>query len=344
MKKNDFWILLGDYFKTYPKQRNYSNNTVTNWKYTWNMFLDWMIHSKNMQPSEITMNTFEKKLVLEFLDDMIKTRKWTPQTRNERLSMIRSFFEYTVGINSMYYSIYQELTGIKKMKYVDKSGIIDYLSKESLTTLLSIPDASTRLGCRNQFYMSLAYDTAARTCEMLSLRVKDIDVKRKTVTLTGKGRKMRMVPVSEPTLKLFKRYLDLFHSSNDTDALVFYTNHYNDKTPMSADTVARFLNIYAKEARLKCDSFPKNVRPHQVFRASRAMHLLQSDAPLTTVSLILGHSDPITTVKHYAAADTEMKRKLMERASKEMLPELDMNDAAWHDKDIIGKLYFNDLI
>ena len=52
------------------------------------------------------------------------------------------------------------------------------------------------------------------------------------------------------------------------------------------------------------------------------------------------NADPITTVKHYAAADTEMKRRLMERASKEMLPDFNDTEAVWkNDKDIIGRLY-----
>ena len=94
------------------------------------------------------------------------------------------------------------------------------------------------------------------------------------------------------------------------------------------------------EARKICPDMPEKVHPHQAFRTSRAMHMLQSDAPIATVALILGHSDPITTVKHYAAADTEMKRRLMERASKEIFPDFNTDEAVWKgNKDMIGQLY-----
>ncbi len=339
-REKDFWSLLGGFFQIYPSQRNLSENTVLNWRYTWNLFLDWLINIKGIAPHKITMNTVTAALLTEFLDYMTLTRKWTPQTRNERLSMIRSFFQYSASIEPVYYSIVQELGRIKKAKCVDKSGVIDYIPKTAMTVLLSLPDSATRLGCRNQFYMSLAYDIAARTAEMTALRLGDIDREKKTVLLMGKGRKQRVVPVSPEVLALYDHYIKVFHPDSTKDSYLFYTIHDGRHTKMSSDTVARFLKIYTDEAKEKSPEMPEKVHPHQAFRTSRAMHLLQSDAPLATVALILGHSDPITTVKHYAAADTEMKRKLMERVSKEMMPNFGEEDAMWKgNKDIIGRLY-----
>lgn len=339
-KKNDFWLMLGNFFKTYPIQRNLSDNTVLNWKYTWNLFLDWLINNKKIDPAKISMETVTVKILTEFLDEMVKSRNWSPQTRNERLSMIRSFYQYAASVNPIYYGITQELGRIKKAKCVDKSGIIDYIPKAALTELLSTPDPTTRLGCRDQFYMSLAYDIAARTAEMTALRLCDFNKEKKTVILMGKGQKQRIVPVSPQVIDLYDNYIRAFHSEYNPEAYLFYTIHNGERTKMSSDTVARFLKIYADIARKTCPDVPEKVHPHQAFRASRAMHMLQSDAPLATVALILGHSDPITTVKHYAAADTEMKRKLMERASKEMLPNFEDEEAVWKgNKDIIGKLY-----
>lgn len=339
-KNNDFWTMLGNFFKIYPIQRNLSDNTVLNWRYTWNLLLDWLISDKKIDPAKISMETITAKILTEFLDEMARIRNWSPQTRNERLSMIRSFYQYAASINPIYYGITQELGNIKKAKCVDKSGIIDYIPKTALTKLLSIPDPATRLGCRDQFYMSLAYDIAARTAEMTTLKLRDFNKEKKTVTLMGKGQKQRIVPVSPQVIALYDNYIKAFHSYYNPEAYLFYTVHNGGQTKMSSDTVARFLKIYADIARKTCPDMPEKVHPHQAFRASRAMHMLQSDAPLATVALILGHSDPITTVKHYAAADTEMKRKLMERASKEMLPNFGNEEAVWKgDKDIIGKLY-----
>ena len=339
-KNNDFWTLLGQFFQLYPKQRNISENTVLNWRYTWNIFLSWLFNVKGIIPEKLAIDTVTSQMLMEFLDDMVRDRNWSPQTRNERLSMIRSFYQYAASVEPLYYNKVKELGRIKKAKCVDSSGVIDYIPKEAMTVLLSIPDPTTRLGCRDMFYMSLAYDIAARTAEMTSMKVKDLNSEKKVVTLTGKGQKQRLVPVSPQTIDMYRSYIRSFHPSYDPEDYLFYTVHNGVHTKMSSDTVARFLKIHSEEARKKCTEMPEKVHPHQAFRASRAMHLLQSDAPLATVALILGHSDPITTVKHYAAADTEMKRKLMERASKEMLPDFNGAEAIWkNDKDIIGRLY-----
>ena len=339
-KNNDFWTLLGQFFQLYPKQRNISENTVLNWRYTWNIFLSWLFNVKGIIPEKLAIDTVTSQMLMEFLDDMVRDRNWSPQTRNERLSMIRSFYQYAASVEPLYYNKVKELGRIKKAKCVDSSGVIDYIPKEAMTVLLSIPDPTTRLGCRDMFYMSLAYDIAARTAEMTSMKVKDLNSEKKVVTLTGKGQKQRLVPVSPQTIDMYRSYIRSFHPSYDPEDYLFYTVHNGVHTKMSSDTVARFLKIHSEEARKKCTEMPEKVHPHQAFRTSRAMHLLQSDAPLATVALILGHSDPITTVKHYAAADTEMKRKLMERASKEMLPDFNGAEAIWkNDKDIIGRLY-----
>ena len=339
-KNNDFWTFLGQFFQLYPKQRNISENTVLNWRYTWNIFLSWLFNVKGVIPEKLTIDTVTSQMLMEFLDDMVRDRNWSPQTRNERLSMIRSFYQYAASVEPLYYNKVKELGRIKKAKCVDSSGVIDYIPKEAMTVLLSIPDTTTRLGCRDMFYKSHAYDIAARTAEMTSMKVRDFNPEKKVVTLTGKGRKQRLVPVSPQTVDMYKNYISSFHPAYNPEDYLFYTIHGGEHTRMSSDTVARFLKIHSDEARKKCPEMPEKVHPHQAFRTSRAMHLLQSDAPLATVALILGHSDPITTVKHYAAADTEMKRKLMERASKEMLPDFNDTEAIWkNDKDIIGRLY-----
>lgn len=58
--------------------------------------------------------------------------------------------------------------------------------------------------------------------------------------------------------------------------------------------------------------------PH--FHHSKAMHLLQSDVNLIYIRDFLGHSDCSTT-EIYARADSEMKRKAIENAYPDLIPE-----------------------
>ena len=108
---------------------------------------------------------------------------------------------------------------------------------------------------------------------------------------------------------------------------------------MSDDNVARFLKKSADLARMEKPDIPERIHPH-MFRKSRAMHLYRAGMPLALLAEFLGHEDPETT-RIYAYADTEMKRKAIEKASQNVgeVASLPTEKAFWEgDDDIIGRL------
>lgn len=77
-----------------------------------------------------------------------------------------------------------------------------------LSLLLSQPDASTRQGLRDLTLLALLYDSGARVQELVDLRLKDVRLTHPPmVILTGKGRKVRQVPLMKDTCKLLDRYI-----------------------------------------------------------------------------------------------------------------------------------------
>jgi site-specific recombinase XerC len=74
------------------------------------------------------------------------------------------------------------------------------LTETALQTLLQQPDTTTTAGRRNQVFMILMYDSAARCSELTSLRVRDLrlDTTHPVVYLHGKGDKTRIVPLLAP--------------------------------------------------------------------------------------------------------------------------------------------------
>ena len=104
---------------------------------------------------------------------------------------------------------------------------------------------------------------------------------------------------------------------------------------MSADNVARFLKKYSVMAKQECAEVPDKVKPHQ-FRHTRAMHLYRHGMPLQLLAEFMGHASIIST-QIYAYADTEMKRKAIEKCQNK--PE-DTNLPEWrNDEGLIKKLY-----
>lgn len=335
MKNSTFWKCMRDYFCLYlPKQKNSSADTILACRTAWNLFLLYLTQQKGMDLRKLEFPDFNKALLSDFLDYMDFEKSWKASTRNHRLSCIRSFFKYAAATEPLAHTSYTELLSIPLKRGIDQSRIVDHMSKEAMSGLLNSADSSTRNGLRDQFFMTLMYDTAARNGEMLNMKLSDLDSEKKTAILLGKGRKMRVVPVSKETIGMFERYRKVFHADSNMNTFLFYTHRKGEKAPMSADNVARFICKYADIARMKFPGIPANVHPH-MFRHSRAMHLYQSGMPLSLVSELLGHANPETTLI-YAYADTEMKRQAIESAG--TLLSIENTEPIWQDPNILEQL------
>jgi site-specific recombinase XerD len=338
-KQSDKFIhYLRDFFTTYlPKQRNSSLHTITACRQTWNILLSYLCCSLGKRLENIVFADLNRSTILGFLDTMERERKWVPSTRNHRLGCIRSFFRFASYLEPVLIIYLEDLKGIPLKKSVDKSRVLNFLTQDAMATILRQPDASTKMGVRDMFFMVLMYDAAARDCEMLSMRFKDINVEKRTAQLLGKGSKPRFVPIGEDTIRHFIRYTRLFHSSGEGDAPMFYTVRRNEKTPMSDDNVARFMRKYGVNAKLECHEIPDRIHPH-MFRRSRAMHLYRSGMPLALLAEWLGHENPETTLI-YAYADTEMKRKAIEKAEAGASVRPDVETGIWEgNEDLIKRL------
>lgn len=341
MKNNRkaLWRLMREYFTVYlPKQRNSSPHTIVACRDTWNLFLRHLSEHKKLPIEKIDFPDINRETVTGFLDCMEQEKGWKPATKNHRLSCIRSFFHYAVCVEPTLYAYAAELDSIPLKKAVNKSYVMEFISETGMKALLATPDPKQRSGMRDQFFMALMYDTAARDCEMLGMKLGDFHVGNNTVYLLGKGAKPRLVPVSAETKALFQEYRKRFHADGSDSEPLFYTIHRHQKTPMSDDNVARFLKRYAAEARVQIPDIPERVHPHMI-RRSRAMHLYRSGMPLALLSEFLGHQDPETTLI-YAFADTEMKREAIKKASENStVISNDTERGIWEDDgDIITRL------
>jgi site-specific recombinase XerD len=327
-----FYRHLREWFTAFlPRQRGAAGNTITSCRQTWNMLLGYVAARHHVPVEKITFTMLDRATVTGFLDHMQAEKSWTASTRNQRLACIRSFFTYAAAAEPALAIYLADLAAIPRLN-APAAAPVKYMTTNAVTALLAAPDPGTRLGLRDQFFMILMYDLAARDAEMLALTLADIDARRLTADLLGKGSKPRRLPITSETARHFDRYTAVFHPSPDPAAPLFYTVRNHRTARMSDDNVARFIRQHAAAARAGCPDVPDRVHPHMV-RHSRAMHLYQAGMPLELLTEWLGHADPETTLV-YAHADTEMKRRALEKAngatSQSPLPV-----PMWHDRDDI---------
>ena len=188
---------LSDYL---PKRRNCSGNTVRSYRAELDQFITFVARKRNAGISEVTFADFGRESVCSFLEDLESNRNCSIQTRNHRLNGIRSFVSYAATTDLEAVAVKQALETIPMKKTEVREGI-RHLSEASVAELLGIPDVRTWKGRRDLALLSFMYDTAARVQETVGTRLANLNLgDRPTVTLTGKGRKTRVVPLMNNTV------------------------------------------------------------------------------------------------------------------------------------------------
>jgi len=336
---SDFFNTVRSYLLEYlPRQKCLSENTIKAHKNALNLFVSYLRTELNMKVDSITFSVLDKQLVIDFLDWLTDVRGCSKSSRNQRLSILRNFFEYAGQLDCTQIALEISIKKIPAVKH--PKPMVDFLSENALKALLAQPNTNKLNGIRDRVFMSMMYDTAARCSELLDMKISDLRIKatHPVAYLRGKGGKVRAVPIMPKTAEHLKQYLQIFHPETalESNEHLFFTSIHGERHKMSPDAVALFMKKYGEKARKACAEVPERVHPHQL-RHTRAVHLYRDGMPLVLVGEYLGHVKPETT-KIYAYADTEMKRRALEKSDErrhDMINIIPM----WHnDEDMILRL------
>ena len=247
IKDANFFKTIRGFLTVYlPKQKCASPNTIKSYRETLNLLLKFLEEKKKIQLHKASFSDLGHKTVGDFLEWIENSRKCSVSTRNQRLMAIKSFFKYAVLVDATQMSFQM---GVQKVPIKKSfSAVVEYLSHEGLKSLLSQPNAKNDRGLRDQVLMTLMYDAALRCQEILDIKVRDVDLNpaSPSVLITGKGRKMRSVPITAKVAEHIKLYLKKFHpqQTGHQDDYLFYTMLHQERKQMSCDNVARFIKQY----------------------------------------------------------------------------------------------------
>jgi integrase/recombinase XerD len=327
MKPTDFAKYLTDFFSLYlSRQKNVSPNTIYSYRDTFKLLIKYCQEVEKIKVEKITLNHLSFERISQFLEWTENVRNCGISTRNQRLAAIHSFFRYVQAEEPEGIFNFQKIASIPIKK--GKKTIVEYISPEAIKLLLKQPNKHTSKGRRDLTLISVLYDTGARVNELINIRICDVILQEPAVmVLTGKGNKVRRVPIMKNTVSLLKRYLqenNLDKPSKNKNPL--FTNNQHNK--LTKEGIAYIISKYATMARKKSTLIPAKIKPH-ILRHSKAMHLLQAGVNLIYIRDFLGHVD-LRTTEIYARIDTETKRKAIEN----LYPDLIDKDLPDWNRDI----------
>jgi integrase/recombinase XerD len=224
-----------------------------------------------------------------------------PSSIRRNASAIRTYFGYLLGEGQVGSDPTDRLELPRTWRRLP--GV---LSRDDVARILDAPDPSDRLFWRDKALMEFAYASGVRVSELITLKVRDVDLQEGLAVVFGKGAKERIVPVGRAALQALMVYLREIRprlAGQKTEGMVFLNAR---GTPLSRMGVWKILQRHVRRAGVR-----KRVTPHTL-RHSFATHLLEGGADLAAVQEMLGHAD-IATTQIYTHVEREYLREVHRR-------------------------------
>lgn len=305
-----FADMLARFLTVYlPVTRAFSDNTIAAYRDAFTLFLRFMDHRQATPPDKVCYADFTASNVEAFLGWLRTDRQSSTSTANQRLAALKSFFRYAQTQSPEQIAQARQVLGVKAAQTPEPA--IGYLSVEAVALLL---EHAARRGPRDLVLLSTLYDTAARVQEVCDLSISDLHLsKPASATLTGKGRKTRIVPLTPQAAVILAQHIRTL--PHDPSGPVF-TNRAGQRIGRAGAAYILARCAHAAHADHP-EQVPAKISPH-VLRHSKAMHLLENGVNLIYIRDILGHASVVTT-EVYAKANPEMKRHVIDKAAAKTL-------------------------
>ena len=280
-------------FLTYLEQeKNVSNHTLRAYRSDLHQFVMFWGRIAKQDPAEaVTPDRIAKRYILSlFYQNIAKT------TLARKVSCLRSLAAFLKK---------QGITLDIKIKTprLEKKLPVTLSIDEMLYLLdqVKATDLPSKYPYRDKAVIELLYATGVRCAELTGMRLGHVDMKDKTIRVTGKGRKERIVLFGSKAKESLEHYIHHERASFGLDA--------NDYLFLGARggrlterTVQRICEMYRRL--LKID---RELTPHKI-RHSFATHLLNQGVDLRVIQELLGHKSLSTTEVYTHVSSAQLAR------------------------------------
>ncbi len=282
------------------EQKSYSVNTITAYARDlkpWIQFLE-------IKHKEFSGNKKNDPLYLRlYLQGRVEANI-SNRSLARFLSVLSTFQQFLSRNDANLYYLFK----LPKMKFSSK--IPDFIPMGEIEKLFAtdkkITQSEKYFFHRDYIMIALLYATGMRREELANIKLSDIDKSVQTITVLGKGNKVRIVPTGENTFEELSSYLSVredFLLKKNMKSPYLLLNKFGK--PLSVRSVNRIVKKFAQKEGM-------DFTPHTL-RHSFATHLLENGADLLLIKEILGHASLSTTQK-YTHVTAEAMKKVYNRA------------------------------
>jgi integrase/recombinase XerD len=270
-----------------------AENTIDAYRLDLFGIAEFLAQQANPSASLLTMRPEDLANYME----QLYSRKLTATSVARKMSAIRHFCRHLLVTEQRQ----DDPTRLLQLPKIRRT-LPKIFDEQEVEALLDAPDQTTELGLRDAAMLELLYATGLRVSELVELSTDSLDDQIGMIRVIGKGNKERLVPVGELARERVAHYVQaarpLLLAGRNTPAL-FVTARGG------AMTRQNFWYLIRRHASMA--GIQKSISPH-LLRHSFAVHLLNHDADLRAIQMMLGHADISTTEIYTHISKVRMKQ------------------------------------
>ncbi len=293
--------LIQQFLEYLELEKNSSPLTIRNYGIYLSRFANWM---EAQYSSDISVEKIDMQLVRAYrlyLSRYVDV-KGIPLKRSTQayyIIALRSFLKYLIRND-------YPVMAPEKIELPKKEGhTLKFLSADQVEDLLNRPAIGEEKGLRDKAILEVLFSTGLRVSELISLNRDQINFETREFGIIGKGRRPRVVFLSERAASWLQRYLDQ-REDNWKPVFIRYSRGKQEEQDgelmrLTQRSVQRIVKKYVKRAKLPVDATTHTLRH------SFATDLLQNGADIRSVQELLGHKNIATTQIYTHVTDAHLK-------------------------------------
>jgi integrase/recombinase XerC len=261
-------------------EKRYSQHTLHAYRSDLDQFYEFLGHQYDITDINKVDHPVIRSWVVSLMD-----HGDTPRTVNRKITTLKTYFRYLIKEGLVVENPMSRVIAPKTSQRLPV--FVEQIQMDDLFERVDFGEGYP--GARDGLIMELFYGTGMRLSELVGLQVTDLDHYRKTLKVTGKRNKQRIIPLSDNLVSMINGYLDMRKAAfpgEEHGQHLFLTDKGEQ---VYAKLVYRIVHHYLDQV----TTISKR-SPH-VIRHTFATHMLNNGADLNAIKEILGHANLAAT-------------------------------------------------
>jgi integrase/recombinase XerC len=269
--------LINAFLEYLTFEKKYSKHTITAYKTDLKYFLNYC----NDQFDIVSLTKVNYSIIRSWIV-LLVSEKVTNKTINRKISSLKTFYKFLLKIKQIKENPLQKHKALKTPKRIN----VPFNNKEIEDVIKFFDNKTDFISIRNKLIVELLYSTGMRRNELITLRIKDVDLEQNNIKVLGKREKERYIPLLNSVKRTLEEYIILRNQYSVENNYLFITKK---EKKLYGTLVYRVINNYFSSVSSKVKKSP------HILRHAFATHLINEGADLNAVKELLGHASLAST-------------------------------------------------